>query len=150
MTIDEPLRSKLSNILRNQRIAVLGVSRNDDPYSCLVAFVATEDLRNLIFATMRARKKYRYMEANPRVSLMIDNREHKPTDYTDTTSITVVGTAQEIRDTERSDYAALLLRKHPALTDFVESEDAAIMEVQVRDMYVVDNFESVKKISFDN
>jgi len=148
MTIDEPFRTRLSNVLRNQRIAVLGVSKNDDPYSCLVSFVATEDLRHVIFATMRARKKYRYMQANPRVSLMIDNREHKPTDYTNTTSITIVGVAQEAEGKDRSNYVGLLVKKHPALTDFVESKDSAIMEVKVQDMYVVDNFESVSKISF--
>jgi hypothetical protein len=89
------------------------------------------------------------MQANPRVSLMIDNREHKPTDYTNTTSITIVGVTRETEGKDRTDYSALLLKKHPALTDFVESEDSAIMEVEVRDMYVVDNFESVKKISFE-
>ncbi|TFG14671.1 hypothetical protein EU537_03100 [Candidatus Thorarchaeota archaeon] len=149
MTIDESLRSTVSNVFSNQRIAVLGVSKNDDPYSCLVAFVVTDDLRYVIFATMRARKKYRYMQANPRVTLMIDDREHKPTDYTNTTSIAVVGTAQEVDGTKRSDYAQLLLNKHPTLTDFVESEDSAIMEVKIEDMYVVDNFESLRKISFD-
>jgi nitroimidazol reductase NimA-like FMN-containing flavoprotein (pyridoxamine 5'-phosphate oxidase superfamily) len=146
MEINPEVKKRIDRVLDSQSIAVLGTSRDDEPYSSLVGFVVTEDLRVLIFSTMRQRLKYRNMAANPRVTLMIDDRNEQASDFNETTSITIVGSADDIKGKDREDYAGLLLKRHPVLTDFVSSPDCAIMKVDIDKIYVVSDFESVVKI----
>jgi nitroimidazol reductase NimA-like FMN-containing flavoprotein (pyridoxamine 5'-phosphate oxidase superfamily) len=143
METNNEVKQRITKVINSQSIAVLSTSKNDEPYSCLVAYAATEDIRHIIFATMRQRLKYRNLSANPRVSLIIDNRDEKSSDFNETTSITVLGTAQDIMGPEREEYAANLLKLHPSLTDFVNSPDCAVIRVDVEKIYVVSEFESV-------
>lgn len=144
--IDQQTRERLTHLFDSQLIAVLGTSSDDDPYTCLVGFKFTSDLKNLIFATMRNRLKYRQISSNPRVSLIIDNRKNSPADFSHATSVTVVGTAKDTEDPERKKLAEMLVEKHPFLTDFVKDSNCAIMKVGVEKMYIVGEFESVQKI----
>jgi len=146
MEIHPTIRHHITEVLGAQRIAVLGTSKDDEPYSCLVAYAMTEDLKELVFATMRQRLKYRNIMANPRVTLIIDNRDASDSDFNDTTSITMVGTARDIRGDGREKYADLLLNRHPSLVDFVNSPECAVISVLVDKIYVVSEFESVVKI----
>ena len=146
MEISPKVRTHIDNVLASQKIAVLGTSQADEPYSCLVAFAITDDLKEAIFATMRQRLKYRNIMANPRVTLIVDNRDTKDSDFNDTTSITMVGTAQDIQGVDRELYAELLVKRHPSLTDFVESPHCAIIRVEIDKLYIVSEFESVIKI----
>ena len=45
-------------VFEDQNLAVLSTRDGDQPYSNLVCFAATDDLRYLIFATTRATRKY--------------------------------------------------------------------------------------------
>ncbi len=144
--MDSKTHQRLTNLFNTQLIAVLGTSSQDEPYTCLVGFRFTEDLRAVFFATMRNRLKYRQISANPRVSLIIDDRKNQPSDFSRTTSATVMGTAVDTGEPERSKLADMLVKKHPFLTDFLKSPDCAVMKVQVEKMIVVDDFESVQRI----
>lgn len=146
MEISSKVRSHIDSVLSSQKIAVLGTSKDGEPYSCLIAFTITDDLKEMVFATMRQRLKYANIMANPRVTLIIDNRDAKESDFNDTTSITMVGTAWDVKGDGREQYASLLLNRHPELTDFVNSPDCAVIRVEIDKMYIVSEFESVVKI----
>lgn len=140
-------REKLTQLFDSQLIAVLGTSSDDDPYTCLVGFKFTSDLKNLIFATMRNRLKYRQISSNPRVSLIIDNRKNSPSDFSHATSVTVVGTAVDTEEPERTELSEMLIKRHPFLTDFVSNSNCAIMKVMIEKMYIVGEFERVQRIT---
>ena len=146
MEISPKVRSHIDNVLSSQKIAVLGTSKDGEPYSCLIAFAVTDDLKEMVFATMRQRLKYTNIMNNPRVTLIIDNRDVKASDFNDTTSITMIGTAWDVKGDGRDQYAALLLKQHPALTDFVNSPDCAVLRVEIDKIYIVNEFESVIKL----
>lgn len=133
-------------MLSFQKIAVLGTSKNGEPYSCLIAFAITDDLKEMVFATMRQRLKYANIMANPRVTLIIDNRDVKASDFNDTTSITMVGTAWDVKGDGRTQYASLLLKRHPTLNALVNSPNCAIVRVEIDKIYIVSEFESVVKL----
>ncbi|MHA2600894.1 MAG: pyridoxamine 5'-phosphate oxidase family protein [Candidatus Thorarchaeota archaeon SMTZ1-83] len=144
--LDYALRERLAELFRSQIVSVLGTSASDEPYSCLVGFEFTPDMKEVVFATMRDRLKYRQIRANPRVSLMIDNRKNTPSDFNTTTSVTLIGEAEDTEPPERDRLAEMLVKKNPFLSDFVESPDCAVVRIRIEKMYIVDNFESVTKI----
>ncbi len=146
MKIKPEVRERIIRVLKGQKIAVLGTSKNDEPYSCLVSFAFAEKLDKLFFATMRQRLKYQNMMANPRVTLIIDDRDVYDSSFNETTSITAVGSAVDTTGDDREKYTSLLLERHPSLTDFVNSPDCAIICVDIDSYYVVSEFESVVRI----
>jgi len=52
------LRVTIKQILDSQRLAVLATQGDGSPYGSLVAFAATENMKNLLFATTRTTRKY--------------------------------------------------------------------------------------------
>jgi nitroimidazol reductase NimA-like FMN-containing flavoprotein (pyridoxamine 5'-phosphate oxidase superfamily) len=146
MEINPKVKKRIDNVLASQSIAVLGTSKDNEPYSSLVGFVVTEDMRELVFSTMRQRLKYTNMAANPRVTLMIDDRNEQDSDFNETTSITIIGSVEDVKGKAREEYASMLVERHPALNDFVNFPDCAIMRVTIDKIYVVSDFESVVKI----
>jgi len=146
MEMNPEVEKRIKKVLDSQSIAVLGTSKDGEPYSCLVGFALTEDMSIAVFATMRQRLKYKNMMANPRVTLMIDDRAEQDSDFNDTTSVTIVGSVEDVRGGERVKYASLLLARQPALTEFVNSPDCAVMRVVIDKIYVVSEFESVVTI----
>jgi len=146
LKISPEIKKRIDRVLETQGIAVLGTSKDGEPYSCLVGFAITEDLSELVFATMRQRLKYKQMQANPRVTIMIDDRDVQNHDFNDTTSLTIVGSVEDILGQKREKYASMLLKRHPVLTEFINSADCAVMRITVDKIFIVSEFESVVKI----
>ncbi|MFO7836684.1 MAG: pyridoxamine 5'-phosphate oxidase family protein [Candidatus Thorarchaeota archaeon] len=146
MDISEETKERLRNLFDSQLNAALATSKDDEPYCCLVSFLVSQDLRYLVFATKRARLKYKQMEANPSVALLIDNTTNQPDDVTEAISVSVVGTAEDIKRSERLSYVDLLAERHPKLKEFLHSAGTAIIRVSIEKMYVVTNFESVEVV----
>ena len=87
---------RVRSLLESQPLAVLSSSAQGHPYTNLVAFAATEDLRRVVFATMRATRKYQNMHEDPRVSLLIDDRSNRVSDIRDALAVTAQGDGQAL------------------------------------------------------
>jgi uncharacterized pyridoxamine 5'-phosphate oxidase family protein len=146
MEIESELGERVTELIENQLVGVLSTTSKGKPYSCLVSFRFTEDLESIIFATKRDRLKYRKMMENHNVSIIIDDRENRPDDFQRVTSLTVLGTAQEAENGERKLLMDFLLEKHPHLSEFVRSDDTAIIQVSVNWLYIVTDFERVTRV----
>ena len=64
----------LGDLFESQLQTVLATDNQQQPYTSLMAFVATADLTRLLFATYRATHKYYNLQSNPKAALLIDNR----------------------------------------------------------------------------
>jgi heme iron utilization protein len=134
----------LREIIGTQYFAVLNTVGQGLPHSNLVSFAATDDLRSVVFVTGRNTRKYRNIQDNAQISLLIDNRTNKPADTSRAIAITAVGTAHEATG-DRSRLQAIFLARHPQLRHFVEAPDSAIMLLAVRE-YVVAAFDKVQSV----
>jgi nitroimidazol reductase NimA-like FMN-containing flavoprotein (pyridoxamine 5'-phosphate oxidase superfamily) len=123
--LEPVMRERLGALFGSQRLAVLSSHRDGQPYSNLVAFVATPDLRGLVFATTRATRKFENLTADPRVSMLIDNRSNQVSDFREAMAVTAVGRVKELSGKQKSRILDLYLGKHPYLKEFVESPTCA-------------------------
>jgi len=137
------LTEQLHELFFAQSLAVLSTAGNGQPYSNLIAFAASDDLRDLIFATTRSTRKYRNISNNSRVSLLIDNRSNAVSDFHNAMAVTATGTVSEISGDEKTDFLTIYLRKHPHLEEFVMSPTCALMRVEVEKCYIVQQFQNV-------
>lgn len=133
----------LRTLLTTQRLAVVATQQNKHPYTSLVAFVASEDLRRIAFVTRRATTKYRNLTEAPDVSLLIDSRTHSEEDFTVGAAVTILGRAAEIGDKQESELLSAFLRKHPHLESFARSSSTALCGVDVETYVLVTHFQQV-------
>jgi len=143
------LKKLLRALFRSQLFAAMATQQLTRPYNNLVAFAATDDLKNIIFATKRATNKYSNLLSNSNVSMLIDNRTNQDSDFRNAVAVTAVGTAEEVRDSQIDELRSLYLIKHHNLEKFVHSPDSALFKIKVKRYYVVRNFQQVMELKVE-
>ena len=139
----QQIKQILNELFIAQKLAVLGTHQGGQPYGSLVAFAATSDLRNLVFATTRATRKFANLRSDPRVSMVLDNRSNRVADFRKAVAATALGRAREVRGKERENLAEMYLAKHLHLKEFVGSPTCALVKMRVEVYYVVWRFQNV-------
>ncbi|UCG14797.1 MAG: pyridoxamine 5'-phosphate oxidase family protein [Deltaproteobacteria bacterium] len=146
MSEETELEQLIRGLFESQKLAVLGTQNKGQPYANLVAFAANEDLKSLYFVTARATRKYANIEADARVTMLIDNRSNEDSDFSQAAAVTATGAAQEVMDANRDEVLANYLAKHPMLKDFVQSPSCALLQVKVETYYLVRRFQNVMEL----
>ena len=140
------LKEFLKGLFSSQRLAVLATQSKEQPYGNLVAFVATNDLKHILFATTRATRKYANISENPRVAMVMDNRSNQEADFHQAAAVTATGVVEEVEGSEKETLLKLYLSGHPYLNDFVSSPTCALLRMNVETYYVVRQFQNVMKL----
>jgi nitroimidazol reductase NimA-like FMN-containing flavoprotein (pyridoxamine 5'-phosphate oxidase superfamily) len=143
MSTDVDIRPVLKALLQSQRFAVLATDDHGQPYASLMAFAATEDLRHLVVLTERTTRKYANLQSNPRVALLIDDRENKGSDTEDSVVVTAIGEVQEVDRHVGAPLLELFLARHPYLAAFAASPSCAIVRVKLSSYQLVTSFQQV-------
>ena len=141
--LPEADQTRLRNLLETQKYAVLATDNHGQPYTSLMAYSITDDLRAFILMTERGRLKYENLMSNPRVAIMIDNRENLGSDLEATIAVTAQGVAEEISGDARDAARAHCLVRHPALQSFADSPSCAFIRIQVTSYVIVRQFQDV-------
>ena len=137
------LKGFLKDLFSSQRLAVLATQSKGQPYGNLVAFMATRDLKHLLFATTRTTRKYANISENPRIAMVIDNRSNRETDFHQAAAVTATGIVKEVERSEKRSLLKLYLSGHPYLKDFVSSPTCTLLRMNVETYYVVRQFQNV-------
>jgi nitroimidazol reductase NimA-like FMN-containing flavoprotein (pyridoxamine 5'-phosphate oxidase superfamily) len=135
----------IKTLLASETLAVLATHHQGQPHVSLVAFAATADGHELIFATTRSSRKFANLQQDSRAAILIDSRRHNPADFHQARALSATGTATEVSGTERQSRLRLFLTKHPYLREFVESPSCALMKVEVQEYNLVSKFQKVIK-----
>jgi len=143
MSSKEEILESIESLLRSQHLGVVATQGNEYPYCTLVAYAISEDLREIIFATLRDTRKYRNIKKTPSVSLLIDSRTNQVNDFKDVEALTAVGSAEEISDELKSGYLRGYLEKHPSREGFVKAPDCALMKIRVAKYILVQHLQNV-------
>lgn len=135
---------RLRVLNRTQQQAVLATVSNDQPFTSLIAYALTPDMKGVIFATPKDTTKYRNILKKKQVAILIDTRTKTGSDYLETEAVTIIGTAWPIRrGKEWSDLAEIFVKKNPKLTQFVKSPTTALIFVEIAHCLHVSGFQTV-------
>ena len=143
MMTPESFRPMIQTLLNSQIQAVLTTQHQLQPYTILLAFAMTQDLRHIVFVTARATQKYANLMANPRASLLIDNRCNDSTDYRKAVAISAQGVTREVDAVQRAEQFPLYLSKPPHLRDCVTDAACALLQLDLECYDVVSQFQNV-------
>ncbi|MDH4232514.1 MAG: pyridoxamine 5'-phosphate oxidase family protein [Nitrospirota bacterium] len=137
---------RLSVLNGLERHAVLATESNRRPYTSLIAYAMTPDMKGLIFATPRETSKYKNLLKNRNVSLLIDTRTETGGDYMKTEAMTLLGTAVPVRRGRKWDeLSGILIKKHPELAEFIQSATTALVLVELSYCYHISSFQTVSE-----
>ena len=134
----------LKEVVDTQYFSVLNTVGEGQPYSNLVAFAITEDLKSLVFITERNTRKYRNIKANNSVSLLIDNRTNQSSDIIQAAAITVIGKAID-KSNKKGNLRAIFLKRHPQLQQFADNPNSALILVTVSE-YTIAGFDTTQRL----
>ena len=143
----DSIQEDLSTFFSSQRLAVLATHDKGQPYTSLVAFLSSKDLKNIYFATTRATRKYANLMTDPRVSMLIDNRSNEMTDFRSSMAVTATGNAEEVEGSDWDRLFQMYIARHPNLEEFVSSPTCALLRIRVEKYYVVTRFQNVEEVS---
>ncbi|SDM01258.1 Pyridoxamine 5'-phosphate oxidase [Geoalkalibacter ferrihydriticus] len=149
ISMDDTLQKLIHELLQQQNLGVLATSAAGHPYTTLVGFAATADMKQLLFATHRATRKYANLSVDQRVSLLIDNRSNRAEDFRIAAALTAFGTAREVPAEEQDGMRAIFFAKHPMLKEFVSSPGCALCRISVQRYSLVRRFQDVMELVLD-
>jgi len=135
-------------VVDSQYFAVLGSDDKGQPYTSLVAFAASPDLKYLVFITNRNTRKYRNIIQNSHVCLLIDNRANSSSDINKAIAVTALGSAHEEAGRESKLYS-IFVQRHPYLNKFASDRDSVVIAVAVSE-YIVAGFKNTQRIVIRN
>jgi uncharacterized pyridoxamine 5'-phosphate oxidase family protein len=143
------IRKKIRDLFKTQKLGILATLGKAFPYQNIVAFAATDDLKNIIFTTKRMTSKYKNLKNSSKVSMFIDDRSNRENDFYDALGLTAVGNANELSGPQREKAMSKFIKRHPCLEEFVSTPNSAIFIVRVRVYFLVMNFQEVIEIRTD-
>lgn len=146
----EPLlEDKLRKLLSSQKLGVLATQQKKNPYTSLVAFACSDDMRKIVFATPKTTRKFANIISNSNVSFFIDNRSNRAIDFRKAIGVTALGSVRHIRKNKNSKLMKLYLTKHPQLDSFLASKSCAFLCIDVKSFYVVERFQTVTEVHLE-
>ena len=126
----------IARLLRKEILAVLGTMGANAPHVCLIQFATDDDLGELYFATNRNTLKFNNLSAEPRVSVLLDNRLSRALDGKGF-SLTLNGTASVLEGKYAECASSKLLAKNSNHGATVGARDFAIIRVELENGHLV-------------
>ena len=137
---------QVRSLLRSQRLGVLGTRFEDAPHQSLVAFVASEDLREIYFASPAQTRKAEALSKEPRVAFLVDNRKNLGSDFDASMAVTAKGSAELLSQNEALAVAPLYVKRHPSLQEFAASSSCRFYRIRVHSYSLVSRFQHVEEL----
>lgn len=131
-------------LLESQSFGVLATNAKNESYTSLISFVTDKSFTYLAFSTPIDTRKYRMIEQDENVSLLIDNRSANHEDINEIVAITAIGKAQILKDQDqRKKWSEILIAKHSYLDEFICADTSAIILVKIENYHYVSSFQEV-------
>ena len=142
----EEFLQRTRELLESRRVGVLATHYRDIPHQSLIAYVTSEDLREIFFVTPRYTRKAQAMSENPNVSLLVDNRQNTAGDFDACIVVTAKGTAEELPAQPAPYLLPLYLGRHPYLEEFARSSSSSFFRIRVYSYAMVSSFQRVEEL----
>jgi len=129
--------AKLETILRENSLCVLCTEAAGNPYCSLMTYLLSDDRRTLYLVSTRESRKFKNLLANPRVSVLVDSRQH-PAAGANIVSVTFAGLFQTLVDAETERVTTAFAREHPELTEILNHPDSVIFAIKLTSYLLLD------------
>ncbi len=124
-------------LIRNNKTCVLATSADNKPHCSLMAYTVNETCREMYLITHRTTRKYKNLQKNPHVSLLVDTRA---TSDDSVCALTIEGVYSKIEDSvKRNRVGDQFLSAHPRMQSFIENGDTDWMCIRITSFLLLNN-----------
>ncbi len=138
--------NNISELFESQSLAVLSTQKNNQPYSSLIAFAVSSDLKYFYFLTPNTTRKYDHLTANPKVSILVNDSRNRADDIYNAVSVTGTGVADLVEKVENNSALDIYLKKHPHLKEFSKAPTTAFIRISMNRYFMVNRFQNVVEL----
>lgn len=129
--------AKLDTILHENTLCVLCTESDGNPYCSLMTYLLSDDLRTLYLVSSRESQKFKNLLANPRVSVLVDSRQHQAAGA-NIVSVTFAGLFQALADTEVQRIKTDFAREHRELAEILNHPDGVVFAINLKSYLLLD------------
>jgi heme iron utilization protein len=136
---------KIIELVNGQSFFILCTQGSGQPYGSLIAYTFTNDLKNFFFATSKNTRKYKLLSKCSKVAVVIDSRCNNMDEFMKIDVVTITGNTEQISKSEK-DFEmtkGFLKKRHPYLSDFLESDYLALFRIDAENFFYVNHFQEV-------
>lgn len=138
-TVEEAVRY----LCQDELFGVLATTGKDQPYTSLISFASTDDMKYILFSTPTETRKYNFIKEHEKVSVLVDNRSEGFKNLNKISAVTAIGRARVAEKEESAVWEELIIRKHPNLEQFVKSKTTSTIVIEVSSYIYVRRFQEV-------
>jgi hypothetical protein len=84
--------------------------------------------------------------SDPRVALIVDNRQNVESDFDACIAVTAKGTVEELPHQPQPPFLPRYLKKHPYLEEFAASPSCCYFRIRVHSYTLVSSFQRVEEL----
>lgn len=127
------MRQDIRKILLETNLCVLCTSKDDVPDASLMLYVSDDNCTKLCMLTLQDTRKYRNIQGNPNVSILVDTRDAANGDASWTRALTIFGEASIVTDPGAArEWIELLAAKHSQLSNLAGDRNVRVIEVRMK------------------
>ena len=136
------------NILLDNNLCVLCTCSNDIPDASLILYICDDSCTKMHMLTLKETSKYQIIVSNPNVSLLIDTRDNRHDQATQTKALTIHGHASIVDDYDTSQkLICQLIKKHDKLSNLASDESVRVIEVLIKNILFLENVDKVYNVT---
>ncbi len=130
--------------MEDQPFAVLATQGKGITDASLINFAKSDDLKYIVFATPINTSKFDFIASDENVAILVDDRSQQQDSINQISALSITGKARILHDVnEITEWAGLLIKKHPNLTAFVKAPTTVVILVEVAQFLYVSKFQEV-------
>lgn len=130
----------IKELIKSRDVCVLSTVSDGKPHCSLMSYITDVTCREFYMITLPGTKKYRNLQGNSAVSLLIDTRE-EDVDHrrNHIRALTVSGLFKKMEDpAEEERILRQLIERHPHLKEFAENGEAKVFAVRAKNFQLLD------------
>lgn len=129
--------AKIETILRENSLCVLCTEADKNPHCSLMTYLPSKDLRLLYLVSTRKSRKFKNLLVNPRVSVLIDSRQHQAAQK-NIVSVTFAGLFEPLPDAAVMPIKRDFAEKHPELSEILNHPGSVVFAITLKSYLLLD------------
>ncbi len=135
---------KIKALLLSQDLAFLCTRGDEAAYGSLVAFHVSDDVKYVIFSTLKYKRKYHLLENCGQVAMLVDNRDQTHGEMLKISAVTLNGKAKKMEGKHQIQVAKKkLLEEHNYLHELVSSNSCVFFHIEITRCFYVPHLQEV-------
>ena len=128
---------KMKELVRKKNMCVLATVSDHKPYCSLMAYITDALCKEIYMVTLKNTTKFKNLQRNPCVSLLIDTRETQP--RSNAQALTIDGVFTSLTDeNKKQKIRGKMLESFPHMKDFIHHREAELIRIKINSFLLLD------------